>query len=50
MIDAWMFYGGGIELMNDLYKKFNVIGIPAGNTGAQMGGWFRKEIKTARRL
>ena len=46
MIDAWMFYGGGIELMNDLYKKFNVIGFPAGNTGAQMGGWFRKEIKT----
>ena len=45
MIDAWMFYGGGIELMNDLYKKFNVIGFPAGNTGAQMGGWFRKEIK-----
>src|SRR5688572_5232750 len=46
MIDAWMFYGGGYDLMNDFYKKFNVIGIPAGNTGAQMGGWFRKEINT----
>ena len=45
MLDAWMFFGGGIELMNDFYKKFNVIGLPAGNTGTQMGGWFRKEIK-----
>ncbi len=34
-----------MELMNDFYKKFNIYGIPAGNTGAQMGGWFRKEIK-----
>jgi TRAP-type mannitol/chloroaromatic compound transport system substrate-binding protein len=45
MIDAWMFYGGGNELMNDFYKKYNIYAIPAGNTGAQMGGWFRKEIK-----
>jgi TRAP-type mannitol/chloroaromatic compound transport system substrate-binding protein len=46
MMDAWMFYGGGFELLNEFYKKFNVIGFPAGNTGAQMGGWFRKEIRT----
>jgi TRAP-type mannitol/chloroaromatic compound transport system substrate-binding protein len=45
MIDAWMFIGGGNELMNEFYKKYNIHGIPAGNTGAQMGGWFRKEIK-----
>src|SRR5712672_700351 len=45
MQNAWMYHGGGNELMNDLYKKFNIIGLPAGNTGAQMGGWFRKEIK-----
>jgi TRAP-type mannitol/chloroaromatic compound transport system substrate-binding protein len=45
MIDAWMFSGGGMELMNDFYRKHNIYGIPAGNTGAQMGGWFRKEIK-----
>ena len=32
--------------MNDFYKKFNMIGFPAGNTGAQMGGWWRKEINT----
>jgi TRAP-type mannitol/chloroaromatic compound transport system substrate-binding protein len=43
--NAWMFHGGGMELMNALYKKYNVHGIPCGNTGCQMGGWFRKEIK-----
>ncbi|MET0278778.1 MAG: ABC transporter substrate-binding protein, partial [Pseudorhodoplanes sp.] len=46
MIDAWMFVGGGAELMNDFYKKYNIYAIPCGNTGAQMGGWFRKEIKS----
>src|SRR3954453_7735352 len=46
MQNAWMYHGGGNELMNDLYRKFNIIGLPAGNTGAQMGGWFRKEIRT----
>jgi TRAP-type mannitol/chloroaromatic compound transport system substrate-binding protein len=45
MMDAWMFSGGGADLLNDFYKKFNIYAIPAGNTGAQMGGWFRKEIK-----
>src|SRR3954465_8919266 len=37
MENAWMHYGGGMELMNEFYKKFNIYGIPAGNTGAQMG-------------
>src|SRR3954462_3254463 len=46
MQNAWQFFGGGMELMNDFYKKFNIYGIPCGNTGCQMGGWFRKEIKT----
>ena len=45
MIDAWMFAGGGMDLMNAFYRKYNIFAIPAGNTGAQMGGWFRKEIK-----
>src|SRR6516165_3771790 len=45
MQNAWMRFGGAMDLMNDFYKKFNIYGIPAGNTGAQMGGWFRKEIK-----
>jgi len=43
---AWMIHGGGLELMREFYKEYNVIGIPAGNTACQMGGWFRKEIKT----
>ena len=45
MQNAWMYHGGGIELMNDFYKKFNIIALPCGNTGCQMGGWFRREIK-----
>jgi TRAP-type mannitol/chloroaromatic compound transport system substrate-binding protein len=44
--NAWLWQGGGNELFNEFYKKFNVYGLPSGNTGAQMGGWFRKEIKT----
>ncbi len=43
---AWMHFGGGNELMRDFMKDYNVHPIPAGNTGTQMGGWFRKEIKT----
>src|SRR6202795_4785485 len=45
MQNAWMYFGGGMELMNAFYKKFNFYGLPCGNTGCQMGGWFRKEIK-----
>src|SRR5919198_1561714 len=45
MQNAWQYFGGGMDLMNDFYKGFNIYGIPAGNTGCQMGGWFRKEIK-----
>jgi TRAP-type mannitol/chloroaromatic compound transport system substrate-binding protein len=43
---AWMFDGGGLELMRDFFKDYNIYNIPCGNTGTQMGGWFRKEIKT----
>ncbi len=46
MQNAWQFFGGGIDLMNEFYKNYNVHGIPCGNTGCQMGGWFRKEIKS----
>ncbi len=45
MQSAWWQFGGGDQLVNDFYKKFNFIALPAGNTGCQMGGWFRKEIK-----
>ncbi len=41
---AWM-QAGGMDLLNEFYKKYNVIALLAGNTGCQMGGWFRKEIK-----
>ena len=34
------------QLMRDFFKDYNIYNFPAGNTGAQMGGWFRKEIKT----
>lgn len=44
--NAWMYYGGGIELMNEFYATKNLVAYPCGNTGAQMGGWFRKEIKS----
>lgn len=47
MQNAWMYEGGGIDLMNELYARFNIYGLPSGNSGAQMGGWYRKEIKTA---
>ena len=41
---AWYYYGGGLELMQKVYSKFDVYSFPGGNTGVQMGGWFRKEI------
>lgn len=44
---AWILDGGGLELMTELLSGYNAFGIPAGNTGAQMGGWFRKEIRTS---
>jgi TRAP-type mannitol/chloroaromatic compound transport system substrate-binding protein len=44
-LNAWFYDGDGMKLMNDLCKRFNVYALPAGNTGCQMGGWFRKEIK-----
>lgn len=46
MQNSWLDQGGGNELANEFYKRYGVVGIPCGNTGTQMGGWFRKEIKT----
>ena len=43
---AWMYDGNGLKLMREFYTKYNIINFPGGNTGAQMGGWFRKEIKS----
>jgi TRAP-type mannitol/chloroaromatic compound transport system substrate-binding protein len=44
--NAWMYYGGGQEAVAGLFRDYGCIQFPAGNTGAQMGGWFRKEIKS----
>src|SRR5215471_18891417 len=44
MQNAWMIHGGGLDLLNDFLKGYNVYGIPGGNTNCQMGGWFRKPI------
>ncbi len=43
---SWFYYGGGMELMQKAYKKHKVYSYPGGNTGVQMGGWFKKEIKS----
>ncbi len=43
---AWFYYGNGNKFMKEVYDKFKVLSYPGGNTGNQMGGWFKKEIKT----
>ena len=45
MQTAWLQVGGGAELFNEFLKSYNVVAFAAGNTGCQMGGWFRKELK-----
>jgi TRAP-type mannitol/chloroaromatic compound transport system substrate-binding protein len=47
---GWYYQGGGREVLDEFYKKYNVVGLLAGNTGCQMGGWFRKEIKSVNDL
>jgi hypothetical protein len=43
---AWMYHGNGLKLTREFYRNYNIVNFPMGNTGAQMGGWFRKEIKS----
>jgi TRAP-type mannitol/chloroaromatic compound transport system substrate-binding protein len=43
---AWMYDGDGLKLMREFYRDYNIVNFPCGNTGTQMGGFFRKEIKT----
>jgi len=45
-MNAWFYGGGGLELWRELYKPFNVIPFPGGNSGVQMAGWFNKKIQT----
>jgi TRAP-type mannitol/chloroaromatic compound transport system substrate-binding protein len=49
-LNAWMVEGNGGKLMREFYARYNMLNFSAGNTGAQMGGWFRKEIKSAAAL
>jgi TRAP-type mannitol/chloroaromatic compound transport system substrate-binding protein len=44
---SWMIEGNGLKLMREFYRNYNIINFLGGNTGAQMAGWFRKEIKSA---
>ena len=49
-MSAWMYEGNGMKLMREFYAKYNIINFVGGNSGAQMGGWYRKEIKTVKDL
>ena len=49
-MDAWMEHGNGRKLMDAFYAQYNIKSASAGNTGTQMGGWYRKEIKTVANL
>ncbi|HEV7873975.1 MAG TPA: ABC transporter substrate-binding protein [Enterovirga sp.] len=44
--NAWLYEVGGLDLANTFYAKHGLYALPGGNTGAQMGGWFRREVKT----
>ena len=48
--NAWLHEGGGLDFVQELYSDFGIISFPAGNTGVQMGGWFRDPIATAEDL
>ena len=45
-MSAWMYEGNGLKLMREFYAKVNIVNFPMGNTGAQMGGFYRKEINS----
>ncbi len=43
---AWMMEGNGLKLMREFYAQYNIVSFPGGNTGAQMGGWYRKPVQS----
>jgi len=45
-MNAWLYFGGGLDLWREVYAPFGLIPFPAGNSGVQMGGWFNKEIRS----
>ncbi len=44
--DAWLYEAGGLDVVRGVFADFGIISFPGGNTGAQMGGWFRREVNT----
>lgn len=48
--NSWVHFGGGLELLRELYAQYNIVNFVVGNVGVQMGGWFRKEIKSVKDL
>ena len=42
--NAWLYDGGGLQMMREVFSDFNIINLPGGNTGTQMGGWFRRQL------
>ena len=49
-MNAWFYGGGGIKLWQELYRPYKLVPFPMGNTGVQMGGWFRKKINSVKDL
>ena len=45
-LTAWTYFAGGMDLLRAMFAQYNVINLPGGSTGSQMGGWYRKEIKS----
>lgn len=45
-MSAWMYEGNGMKLMREFYAQYNIVNFPGGNTGAQMGGWYKKPLKS----
>jgi TRAP-type mannitol/chloroaromatic compound transport system substrate-binding protein len=43
---SWLYHGGGMDLLREVYSDFGIVQFPCGNTGAQMGGWFRRPVST----
>lgn len=48
--NAWLYEGGGQAMLDEFYANYGVLSLPVGNTGAQMAGWYRKEIRSAEDL
>lgn len=49
-MNAWLYYGGGLQLWREIYDQFGLIAAPTGNSGVQMAGWFNREINTVKDL